>query len=60
VSSSNDRGLDFIKDFHEFDSKLGKKAFMTPRYFTWSCINCDSSIIEADCVNDGKYCALDE
>lgn len=33
---------------------------MTPRYFTWSCINCDDSIIEADCVCGGKYCAMDE
>ena len=33
---------------------------MTPRYFTWSCISCDKSIMEADCVNSGKYCALDE
>ena len=39
---------------------LGSKVKMTPRYFSWSCINCDESIIEVDCVNNGKYCAIDE
>lgn len=33
---------------------------MTPRYFTWSCVNCEESLKNDDCVADGKYCALDE
>ena len=33
---------------------------MIPRYFTWGCTNCDDSIVEEDCVCEGKYCALDE
>lgn len=60
ISSSNDRGLDFVKDFQRFNDILGDKVLMTPRYFTWSCINCDANIMGEDCVNNGKYCALDE
>jgi len=39
---------------------LGEKVTMTPRYFTWACTTCDQPIIDEDCVNDGKYCAIDE
>lgn len=60
VSSSNERGLDFVKDFRHFNDLLGAKVSVTPRYFTWSCLSCDQSIIEQDCVNGGKYCQLDE
>jgi hypothetical protein len=59
-TSSNDRGLDFISDFKSFHEKLGKKVLMTPRYFSWACINCDESITDTDCFCDGKYCAIDE
>lgn len=59
-STSSDRGLDFIRDFRIYHDRLGKKVLMTPRYFTWSCINCDESITEDDCFCDGKYCAIDE
>lgn len=59
-SSSNDRGLDFIRDFRSYHETLGKKVLMTPRYFTWACINCDSAITDIDCFCDGKYCSIDE
>lgn len=59
-SSSNDRGLDFIRDFKEYHDRLGKKALATPRYFSWACVNCDASIVDTDCFCDGKYCAIDE
>lgn len=59
-SSSNDRGLDFIRDFMPYHNRLGDKVQMTPRYFTWSCENCDESITDIDCVCGGKYCAIDE
>ncbi len=56
VSSSNERGLDFVQEFKSYHDRLGGKVTMTPRYFTWSCLSCDSSIIDEDCVNGGKYC----
>jgi hypothetical protein len=59
-SSSNDRGLDFIRDFRTYHEKLGKKLLLVPRYFSWACINCDDSITETDCFCDGLYCAMDE
>lgn len=59
-SSSNDRGLDFIRDFEQYHKTLGKKVLMTPRYFSWGCENCDESITDMDCFCDGKYCAIDE
>lgn len=59
-SSSNDRGLDFISDFRSYHEKLGKKVLMTPRYFSWPCVNCDTSITDEDCFCEGKYCAMDE
>ena len=36
-SSYQDRALDFISDFKEFQLKLGESAKMTPRYFSWPC-----------------------
>mmetsp|Transcript_13401 Transcript_13401/g.15046 ORF Transcript_13401/g.15046 Transcript_13401/m.15046 type:complete len:164 (+) Transcript_13401:229-720(+) len=59
-TSSNDRGLDFIRDFKSYHETLGAKVLMTPRYFSWNCISCDTSITETDCLCGGKYCALDE
>ena len=59
-TASNDRGLDFIRDFRTYHEKLGNKVLMTPRYFSWACANCDSSITDNDCFCDGKYCAIDE
>ena len=59
-TSSNDRGLDFIRDYRSFHEALGKKVLWTPRYFSWNCETCDSTITETDCLCGGKYCALDE
>lgn len=36
-TSSNDRALDFISDFKEFDEKFGPRVLMTPRYVFWRC-----------------------
>lgn len=48
-SSFNDKGLDFISNFEPFHRTLGDKVLMTPRYFTWPCEGCDSSITDVDC-----------
>lgn len=60
MSSSDDRSLDFVQEFHPYATKLGKHAQMTPHYFTWSCENCDETIIKNDCVASGMFCAIDE
>ena len=60
VSSSNERGLDFVREFRRYHDLLDDKVTMTPRYFTWACTTCDDPIIEEDCVCGGKYCAIDE
>ena len=39
-TSSNDRALDFITDFKEYDDKLGEKVLMTPHYVYWKCEAC--------------------
>ena len=36
-TSSNDRALDFVSDFKEYDKKLGDKVLMTPHYVFWKC-----------------------
>lgn len=58
-SSYQDRALDFISDFKEFQLKLGESAKMTPRYFSWPCFTWDADIIKKDCYGNGKYCAMD-
>lgn len=59
-TASNDRGLDFIRDFRTYHERLGKKLLMIPRYFSWPCVNCDELITAEDCFCEGNYCALDE
>lgn len=40
-TSSNDRALDFISDFKEFDSKFSDLVLMEPHYVFWKCSNCE-------------------
>lgn len=40
-SSSDDRALDFLRDFEEYNALLGNKVLFTPRFVSWSCPNCD-------------------
>lgn len=44
-TSSNDRALDFISDFKEYDTKFGKKVLMTPRYVFWKCTFCEEEYL---------------
>jgi hypothetical protein len=56
-TSFDDRARDFIRDFFEFDKKLGKKVKMTPHFVSWPCPMCDSDFKKTECVSDGEYCA---
>jgi hypothetical protein len=58
-TSSNDRGLDFISDFREYDEKFGDRVLMTPRYVFWKCTQCEEEHLNNDCYADGKYCAVE-
>ena len=59
-TSSNDRALDFISDFAEYDKKLGTSVLMTPRYVFWKCTFCEDDYLENDCYGGGKYCAVEQ
>lgn len=58
-TSSNDRALDFISDFKEYDSKFGDKVLMEPHYVFWKCTYCEQDYLDKDCYGSGKYCAVD-
>jgi hypothetical protein len=40
-SSSDDRALDFLRDFEDYHLLFGDKVLFTPRYVSWSCTTCD-------------------
>jgi hypothetical protein len=58
-TSSNDRALDFITDFSNYDHKLGKNVLMTPHYVFWKCTYCEEDYLRNDCFGGGKYCAVE-
>jgi hypothetical protein len=58
-TSSNDRALDFISDFREYDEKFAEKVLMTPRYVFWKCTFCEEEFLNNDCYGGGKYCAVE-
>jgi len=58
-TSSNDRALDFISDFKEYDEKFGSKVLMTPRFVFWKCTFCEEEYLKNDCFGGGKYCAVE-
>lgn len=58
-TSSNDRALDFISDFKEYDEKFGTKVLMTPHYVFWKCTFCEEEYLKNDCYANGKYCAVE-
>ena len=47
-SSSDDRALDFIRDFEDYHLSLGDAILMTLRYVSWACPYCEE-----------QYCSLD-
>lgn len=59
-TSTDDRALDFINNFKEYDALLGNKVLMTPHYITFDCQQCDDSKRNNDCYGEGKFCALNQ
>ena len=58
-TSSNDKGLDFLKYFGE-EMELFKEGevYFAPKIVTYSCRQCDKEMKEKECVSDGRYCAM--
>jgi hypothetical protein len=54
-SSVDDRALDFIVDFQEFDEQLDQGVLMTPHFVTWNCPQCDEDFKAKECYSDGQY-----
>lgn len=57
-TSTDDRALDFIDNFREYDTALDSNVLMTPHFVTFDCSECDDSFKQTECYADGKYCAL--
>lgn len=57
-TSTDDRALDFINNFKEYDLLFGTNTLMTPHFVTFDCSDCDKSFIQKECFGNGKYCAL--
>mmetsp|Transcript_26143 Transcript_26143/g.23139 ORF Transcript_26143/g.23139 Transcript_26143/m.23139 type:complete len:161 (-) Transcript_26143:550-1032(-) len=57
---SRDKALDFISSFKEYHQSFGTSVTFTPRFHTWSCDDCEGSILEDDCIINGKYCNVNQ
>jgi hypothetical protein len=58
-TSSSNRALDFLEDFHPMEEKLHDLADFTPHWVFWDCPDCDPAYTTKDCFCGGKYCALE-
>lgn len=61
MSSSSNRAMDFIEDFHPLLDDLRKenRVQFLPHYVFWECRGCDRTTLENDCYADGRYCAVE-
>lgn len=59
-TSSDDRALDFLRDFKENHLAFGADVQMTPHFAFWTCDQCDDAILKRDCFGNGDYCAINE
>jgi hypothetical protein len=57
-SSTDDRALDFIDNFREYDKLLGDNVLMTPHFVTFDCTDCDQSFKQKECYGNGLFCAI--
>lgn len=57
-TSTDDRALDFIDNFIDYDKKFGDKVLMTPHFVTFDCQDCDAEFKKKECFDNGKFCAL--
>ena len=57
-TSTNDKALDFIRNFRENQKSIGSSAEFSPRLVTWSCTSCDAEFKRKECLSNGRYCAM--
>jgi len=62
-TSTNDKALDFVRNFRETNKKLmnsvstGDVVF-SPHIVTWACTSCDADFKKKECLSNGRYCAM--
>jgi hypothetical protein len=57
-TSTNDKALDFVRNFRENSMLLGPEAEFNPRIVTWACTSCDAEFKRKECLSNGRYCAM--
>jgi len=57
-TSSDDKSLDFLRNFREFVLPIMSEIHFYPRSVTWACPHCEVEWKRKNCVSDGKYCAM--
>jgi len=57
-TTSDDNSLDFVHGVSHYVEKLTGVINWEPRFVTWACPMCPDDYKEANCVSDGKYCAM--
>jgi hypothetical protein len=57
-TSTNDKALDFVRNFRDNALLLGPFAEFNPRIVTWACTSCDAEFKRKECLSNGRYCAM--
>lgn len=57
-TSSDDKSLDFLRNFRDFVEPILPHINFHPRTVTWACPHCEIDWKRKNCVSDGKYCAM--
>lgn len=58
-TSINDKSLDFIKNFNEYQQKFDRDQIrFQPHIVTWACPYCSTDYKEKECLSDGRYCSM--
>lgn len=57
-TSTNDKALDFVRNFRDQFLQLGPETEFSPHIVTWSCTSCDADFKRKECLSNGRYCAM--
>lgn len=57
-TSTNDKALDFVKNFKEDHLAMADKVEFSPHIVSWACTSCDADFKRKHCVSNGRYCAM--
>jgi len=58
-TSGDSKAMDFIRNMHKYNKRLGKNAQVTPHMMVQTCLWCSTSEIERNCISTSGavYCA---